>query len=466
VDYIFDWARDVYRQSILTELNILTGGETLLTDPDIFSTIERRESMLPSEWASFSQEIGDDNGTLGYGDDNERKVTDCSLINSRQSLGLVRGASTIQSRFLSLRITEEDIGSFLLSFTTAEAANSAVRTMIQCLNHSWRMTAEALSGLEVLWSKFGPREDNYTPEQVFHVKIVIFMHVSVNWVPVRQLTYLAISEGALKALMSKTGLSNALSGLQATFHDVPIITRSEIESFVASVMEQSIVDNLTAAISMLCLSSHFYRQAGKIPKKWLLKRSGKYFAGFILDKSPSVLELVETIYESHKIGRREPTDPYIRLSHIETTQTIESREFCMWPRLDPICQDTNGCALIESLNLHTNRPRYCLYILTRRDFEALNHSYIVESLAEGGLHYSTMQLGPNLRPGQYFKYLNRSTTSRRLWRKADSLGSLREWIEGLKQIRLTGGAGETPNSPIVLSSGEESVDDTIYMDED
>ncbi|OKL63648.1 hypothetical protein UA08_00507 [Talaromyces atroroseus] len=468
VDYIFDWARDVYRQSILTELHILTGRETLSTDPDIFSTIGRRNSRIPSEWPNPSQEIGSDNGVLDNGDDDdddEKGATNSPLITSRQSLGIVKDASTIRSRFLSLQITEKDIDSLLLSFATVEAENNAVRTMIQCLDHSWRMTAEALSGLEGLWSNVRLREDNRDPEDVFHVRIVILMHVSVDWVPVRQLTYLAISEGALKVLMSRTGLSVASSGLQTDFVGVPAIKKSEIEAFVASIMEQSIVDNLTAATSMLCLSSHFYRQAGKIPKKWHLKRSGKYFVGFSLDGSPSVLELVETIYESHKIGRREPTDPYIRFSQNEATQTIKSREFCMWPQLDHICQDTNGCALVDGLNLHTNGARYCLYILTRRDFEASTIPYIVESLAEGGLYYSTMQIGPNLRPGQYFKYLNEPTISRRLWRDVETLSSLREWIEGLKQTRLIGETGETPDSPIVLSSDEESMNDD-YMDED
>jgi hypothetical protein len=461
VDYIFDWARDVYRQSILNELNILTSGEMQSTDPDIFSTIERRESRISSEWPSLSQELhGVDSGAL-----EERKVSGSPLIDSRRSLGVVKEASAIQSRFLALHITEDDVKNFLLSFSSAEASNSVVRTMIQYLNYSWRVTAEALSGLETMWTKFEPREGNHAPEDVFHVKVVILMHVSADWVPVRQLTYLAISEGALQVLMSKAGLPNARSGLETHFHDFPIVEKSRIEGFLASVMEQSIVDNLTAAVSMLCLSSSCYRRAGKIPHKWLLKRSNNYFAGFSLDRSPSILELVASIYESHKIGRREPTDPYIRFSQNLTSQTIDSREFCLWPRLDPICQDTNGCALVDGLNLHTDGPRHCLYILTKRDLDASNTAYIVENLSEGGLYYSTLQLGPHLRPGEYFQYLNRSTRSRRLWREVDTLDSLREWIEGLKQPGLARGAGETFGSPIVLSSGEESAGDD-YMDED
>lgn len=463
MDYIFDWARDVYRQSILNELNVLTGGEMLFTDPDIFSTIEGRQSRFSSEWPNLSQGIGDDNGEETL---DERKVPSSSLIDSRESIGIVKEAFTIESRFLSIHINEEDVENFLLSFPTVEASNSVARTMIQCWNCSWRTTAEALSGLEVLWTKFGPREhNNNAPNEIYHVKVFILMHVSVNWVPVRQLTYLAISESALQVLISKAGLQIASSGAQTRFRNAPFIERSEIEGFVASVMEQSIVDNLTAAVSMLCLSSTCHRQAGRIPRKWLLKRSNKYFAGFSLDRLPSVLELVESIFESHRIGRRDPTDPYIRFSQDQTIQTIHSREFCMWPGLDPICQDTNGCALIDGLNLQTGSARYCLYILNRHDFDPLDTPDIVESLAEGGLYYSTLQLGPNLRPGQYFQYLNRSMTSSRLWREVDSLDPLKNWIEGLKQSRLVGEAGGTFDSPILLSPDEEVMDDD-YMDDD
>jgi hypothetical protein len=56
-------------------------------------------------------------------------------------------------------------------------------------------------------------------------------------------------------------------------------------------------------------------------------------------------------------------------------------------------------------------------------------------------------------------------TSSRLWREVDSLDSLKEWIEGLKQSRLVGEAGEIFDSPVVISSSEESTDDD-YMDED
>ncbi|KAB8200756.1 hypothetical protein BDV34DRAFT_232037 [Aspergillus parasiticus] len=459
VDYIFDWARDVYRKSILDELNVLAAEEMRFNDPDIFSTIDRRESLIASEWPGFSQEVRDDNGP---GEVNDAPASS-SVIDNRQFLGVVKEASIIQSRFLALHITEDDVETFLLSFPSVEASNSVVRSMMQCLKDSWRVTAEALSGIESLWTSVGPKAEYHDSEEIFHVKVFILMHVSMDWVPVRQLTYLAISERALQVLLSKAGLLST-SNLTTPFQNVPVIEKPRLEAFLISVKEQSIVDNLTAAVSMLCISSVCYRRAGRIPAKWLLKRANNYFAGFGLDGSPVVLELVTSIYESHKIGRREPTDSYIRFSRNQTSQTISSREKCLWPRLDPICQDTNGCALVDGLNLDTNHARHCLYVLTRRDRNLLDTPYIVESISEDGLYYSTLQLGPNFRPGEYFQHLNRSTSSNRLWREMDTYDSLKKWAEGLKQTKLVTAAGDSIASPIVLLSDEEAVSDA--MDED
>lgn len=62
VDYIFDWARDVYRPFILRELRILSTPDTddiisLLTDTDILSKREPISPWIPPSQARPSSEM-------------------------------------------------------------------------------------------------------------------------------------------------------------------------------------------------------------------------------------------------------------------------------------------------------------------------------------------------------------------------------------------------------------------------
>ncbi|KAL4944074.1 hypothetical protein BDV06DRAFT_188256 [Aspergillus oleicola] len=488
VDYIFDWARDGYRPFILHALNILAGQEMELRDPDILSTNGRRESRLTSELPSFSQ-----NSFFSQPLDAEGFIIPDFLpsMDPRYSLGIVRYASNMESRCLALHLTLANVDDFWRSFISSQVATVAVHTIVKNLSSSWKVTAETLSSMEAKWtdSDSWSREGHNVTEQIFHVKIVILLHVAEDWQLVRQLTYLAISEGALDVLVSRaaspTPPATSLQQ-QNDLHSAPIVERNKLEAFITSILRQSIASNLTAAVSMLCLSSNsWYHRPSQIPGRWLLKKSYNNFAGFAQENSPFILELISRIADLHgAIGKTETAIAQsccVRFSRRQDPMSqdgiglVKSKmdpdldldlgldlkpEPLMWPRLDPICQDRNGCALVEALNPQTNVPRHCLYIITRHYVGDADVPSLVESLSESGLYYATQPIGSSSRPlgEEYFPYLNRPVTVRdELWKDAESLSSVKEWIEGLRsQPELPGEVGDTFDSPIVISSSEES----------
>ncbi|KAJ5645636.1 hypothetical protein N7507_011647 [Penicillium longicatenatum] len=240
VDYIFDWARDIYRNAIINELNTLATGEITDKDPDLFSTISRRMSRI-SSWTSFSH--ARDPSQVSFDSEPQEQ----SFLNIVFPEGVIRDASIIESRFFLLQITEDDVDTFLLSFSSVQEAQNWLQNVLKCLPDAWRVCSKTIHAMESVWTEEPrPPRENYRQEETFYINFVIIMFMTNNWEPVRQLTSLAISEGALKSLMAKIGRDMDLD-----FEGCPEVGESSIQSILERILKQSILDNLTAAVSML-----------------------------------------------------------------------------------------------------------------------------------------------------------------------------------------------------------------------
>ncbi|KAL4962169.1 uncharacterized protein BDV14DRAFT_210694 [Aspergillus stella-maris] len=477
VDYIFDWARDGYRPTIIKELSTLAGSEMQVFDPDIFSTGDPSQSQLPTSQLSGlspSQELS----WL------QIDPSDSASLNvTRPPLGVVRDASNIESRFLGLCISETDVDEFWDFMDVESSSEASLQGILKSLQGSWRVTGDTLSFIQACWSERGgapnAQASDSADDQTFHVKITISFHVADDWTPIQQLTYLAVSERALRLLLLQAHGSASFhmpEGLQEQISSAPTVGASQVEPFIASIKRQSIVGNLTAAIDMLCMSSTVSRTPGRIPVKWRLGRSDTCdsFVGFVLDSVPSILAAVVALHDaSNKALGDALTNraAWAISSRDKISLAIHTAEPCLWQRLDPICHDGRGCALVDGLSLPGNNAmpaaRFCLFIISRYDFGGFVADIpgIIQGLAEGGLYYSTLLLNSNLQISDCSGYLNRLKRARLLWRAADSLGLLMHWIEDLEsQPQRPEGPGQTPDSPILIPSGEESEVDP--MDED
>ncbi|KXG51272.1 uncharacterized protein PGRI_095330 [Penicillium griseofulvum] len=170
MDYIFDWARDVYRPAILGELNTISTGDISTTDTNVFSTISRTRSI--SNWLNQSQAtpaptiqapIASVHPSLEY-------------LNIICPEGAIRDASILESRYLALQLLEGDIDNFLLSFASTETAQVWLHDMLKCLSSSWRVRAETLGALENIWTTEVRLREGYQHDEIFYVKIAI--HIS------------------------------------------------------------------------------------------------------------------------------------------------------------------------------------------------------------------------------------------------------------------------------------------------
>ena len=322
IDYIFDWARDIYRQSILNDLNTLAMADMAATDPDIFSTIERGisawvEDQNHSSVLDFSQQQSSNiqlNGSFlsSVSCENQSDTEGLKLIHS---LGAVRDASIAESRFLALHIKERDVASFVMSFASTEKFCTTFSSLARFLEDSWRTTVEALNAIEAKWT--GKTRDDFSDTdegEIYYVKLIVLMYLSAEWQPIRQLTCLAVMEQALESLWKEATSAQNTTPKYRLPNTAATIKSNNLQGFFNRVLDQSIISNLTVAASMLCLSSTVTRRAGCIPRDLKVQNSAGFILGFCFDSAPLLVDIIASIYDTHKIGRRLPSDLYLRFS--------------------------------------------------------------------------------------------------------------------------------------------------------
>lgn len=377
---------------------------------------------------------------------------DLDYLNIYCPEGAIRDASVIESRYLALQLVESDIDDFLLSFESMEKAQIWVQGMFKCLSSAWRVSAEALGTLENVWTtEARPSRGGYQHDEVFYVRFAVHMFVSHMWEPTRQLTCLAISGGALQKLLPRIG---SLQNLE--MHQNPIVSTAAIEALLCRILNQSVMDNLTAAVSMLCISSGFDRRNGIIPDQLLATRSDGLRVGFRHDKSPYLINLVSSIYKSHKIGQRQPRDPYIAFSHLQSKHNIMYRddEVQMWPKLPPLVREQRcKCVLVDGISENKEFPKRGLYVFDSPP----NYEDLVELpsiLWRHGLYFLTMQVATDTWDERYFRYLNIPIKIKGEWNsKADSQAFV-DWERSLKmELGINQQAnrpGDSASAPMVI----------------
>lgn len=464
MDYICDWARDIYRQSILVHLNSLAMADITATDPDIYSTCGRgvsawvedqnHDSIPDSNHQQFTN--SQCNGpfispSMFYGEQND--IEGLKLIHS---LGAVRDASITESRFLSLHIKESDVASFVPSFASTEKFCTIFSSLAKSLEDSWRATAETLHTIEATWT--GKTRDDFSDtdeEGIYYVKLIVLMYLSAEWQPVRQLTCLAVSEQALESLWKEAAsIQHAAIPKYRLPNAAATIKSTNITRFLNRALNLSILNNLTAATSMLCLSSTVTKRAGCIPRDLQVQSSAGFILRFCFDKAPVLVNIIAAIYDEHKIGRRLPSDPYLRFSQSVTRQRSDASCTPIGSLCQGLLPHRNGCILIDNIEPDSEVPKRCLYILEGL-CEIEDVPYRIRNMCKEGLYYAACPVRRGTSPVQYFRYLNRSIAENGYW-QPENFPDIDSWVQGLLTY-ATGSSGSSL-SPIPISSDEESND--------
>lgn len=445
IDYISDWARDIYRDAIISELNVLATGELNSRDPDIFSVASRSYN---STWTEH------DRAQTQTPFVSALEQQELDFVNIILPEGVIRDASIIESRFLLLQITEDDVDEFLLSFQSSGDARSWLTGALKSLSKGWKVDSCAISSMEGTWTGYiRPRYEPFQVHGKFYINFVLLMFVTNLWEPTRQLTCLAISEGALQALLERFEYSGEFD-----FGLCPEVGETAIQTMLQRLLKQTMVDNLSAAISMLCLSSCFSENSGVIPYNLQVKRSRDVTAGLQVEKSLQLFQTVHHVYLNHKIGQKELRDPYISLSRLQIRQNIEFRGATieMWPHLPHIVISEDGGVLVDGLAREETAPKRGLFLFrTLSDQESM--SRLVSRVVRDGIYFRTMQISLSESLVGCVRQLNTPILLTGDWSKRAHQKSMLRWKDKLAELDDLRGcqSGNSSLSPMIISSDEE-----------
>lgn len=249
------------------------------------------------------------------------------------------------------------------------------------------------------------------------------------WEPVRQLTCFAISVRALQRILSGAEIIHEFEWTRS-----PFIGFSVIETLLRRVLNQSILDNITAAVSMMCMTSCFSDRSKRIPFQLLVTRYSGLYAGFQWDNSPFLIPTVTSIYENHKIGRREPRDRYLCFSSLRVKQTIIYRgnEIQLWPDLPPlVLAGSVKVVLIDGILTGHDSPRRGLFIFQDLvDTEALLET--LSTTLKFGPYFKTAPVLHSSFHSGHFRYLNLPVRLGEDWHTKGIGEDIRNWMENLK----------------------------------
>jgi hypothetical protein len=197
VDYVFDWARDVYRDYIIQELRTLASGENdaasiVYSDTDIYSTRQPEYSGVPDQ---------EDVETF---EDYISKQKEYVALDSAQ--GVVRHATFVESRYCAIFVTPDNVQTLLQS-TRQTRTQQLCRLILGHMSDSITLDLPTLVAMEKQWTgnaRLSP--PGYLAQMKFYSVVSCTNYLSGNWHQVRELYVVAIAQGAWAAIVDASNL--------------------------------------------------------------------------------------------------------------------------------------------------------------------------------------------------------------------------------------------------------------------
>ncbi|KAF5671652.1 hypothetical protein FDENT_10828 [Fusarium denticulatum] len=283
VDYIADWARDIYREGIARSLLKLASHDTqsLVRDADIFSLAGNVK-----EWACSSPEASEAGPSQSFQD--PLREFDCCA-------GVLRDARFVHSKFIGLIITEENVEQLLQAGATNSDTGRLVAQLLSSIRDSVRVKGGVLNELELLWTDTDRNLSTISsPDEIFYVVATSVFYLTPHFDQTRELSYVAVSESLILDLAEIVGFSYSSQELT----DFPRVRLCLI----------------TGSISRL--------KNGKTQTPWaMLPHEEEDSDCSTTDeavvktcKRPEAREFLWDIYSKHRVGRNEPSSSIFRIS--------------------------------------------------------------------------------------------------------------------------------------------------------
>ncbi|KAF1847824.1 uncharacterized protein K460DRAFT_363850 [Cucurbitaria berberidis CBS 394.84] len=362
VDYILDWARDIYRPSILRQLKCVVArgvysDYTISHDPDMFSVANPTRQWLSGSGGLASVPTTDSTTNQAHfaDEDDSGAEEQWKLPLYKDSVGSVKHGTVLESRVRGLYITVDNMSTILQGFGDSRAETWFMSSIVKIIMTRGRCfmlpNARALSTVEQIWT--GDR----TYSEILSstscptlVSLQVRFWVGQDWELVRELTYLAITEEAFKDLTSLYKHREL---------DPPESWKcAPVEQFVSLVDQENRAYRDDFFIRCLERQVLLFRHTPRM--------EFRYDARLTSSIGP-VGQLVSSIYTRYRIGNRKPTEAFIR--HCDTTENILPKPG------NPLWSANDNGILVSGDSF-----RLCLYV-TNKEQLVFTSSRVVKNLA-------------------------------------------------------------------------------------
>ncbi|KAF4995714.1 hypothetical protein FDECE_12707 [Fusarium decemcellulare] len=345
IDYIFDWARDLYREDIIQHLRLLASGENdaatvLYADTDIFSTRQPIETDL----------IADET------EDDVLKPYLDRFATRKAPLELqCRSAKYIESRFCCVIITRDNFKTFQDSLPKSGFKDHDYMINSE-LKNAMLLDGGTINILEEQWTGHSRRLALCLSSTNFLTNISFTTFLNKDWHLVRELHIFAIEDDEqVKGQIIPIGM-------RYNHTSVPV-AQAPVLAAIRYLQDGPPSRLLIHAINRKCamikprdvVSVNPTNKSERLPPLALVPDSGPFRLA------------VHAIYKYFKKGILEPEEPFLRVSKkfdVQDRLGLGKSSFRSWDD-EELQVPSTGCVWVYGLGpkITLNEPKMCLYFV-------------------------------------------------------------------------------------------------------
>ncbi|KAJ4303245.1 hypothetical protein N0V90_002138 [Kalmusia sp. IMI 367209] len=341
IDYIFDWARDVYREDVIRELRVLATGyndaaSEFYTDHDIFSTVP--------------VDTLDHTGVpTGEGEDLQASLSlQASFTEADARTGVIRHASLIESSYCCVFVTRDNVKTLLNSVPQPKLVGLC-RKVLNHMRDACSVELSALDAVEQQWTGSARLSSRQLMGTKFYTVMSFSTYISSSWHLVRELFAIAIAEDAWEDIIVASKLKQGRGKAR------PPVTLQDLDG--AALLNT--IKRLQAGSPSQVLYSAISRRSLKLGdsiggKPRLTMDDGEF------------RRIVHSVYVSFKKGNLEPQEPFLRISRRLDQQHLLDIDVEPHFRAVPEASE-NGCVLLTAtcypeVDANRSKSEFCAYL--------------------------------------------------------------------------------------------------------
>jgi hypothetical protein len=373
IDYIFDWARDIYKPSLNSQLKRLAtappedDGHTcdddisgIERDSDIFSLAYPKQTLasikkpiIIKDWEAI---VEHDTEIVP---DEERDLKKWATYDSK--FGVFRPACIVQNLFRCVFVTKANIDSLFSTVTKQSAKNTLAKDALYALDRysTVLISEDVLDTLEELWTnRARPKNPQHTVETRLFASIVYHTVMTNYWALQRIIYCLVLDEEAFTYVKSFT----ARKSPPMPFKTAKMFRKSNAEALIGSLQNQSIQQNLALALASTRQVLREESTGFSLPNSYATFEFANIDYIHARRGHIETYEVIDKIYRRCEKNSEEPTEPFLRISqqwNSLISDTTSSTVASYFPNSTP---STDEQHVLVARDLH-GESYLCIYVI-------------------------------------------------------------------------------------------------------